>query len=349
MKVLFFTHPESDYGAGMLFEGMCELLGPENVYAFPKKLSYHGIVHEYPRPWEGGAMGTTCPLPWMSAWPIAFGDPSYAGADAEVQSMLQNKEIDFVIVESPRPESVGAFTRFGNLIHDSNIPVVLHDGEDYPGINMRAFKAVRPAVFLKREQTQGPYARNGTYYEGFPFSAPLPAILRAIGTADASSEFDHLVTFMCGSTYPERQRVADVLRDAYGDDALVVIVPDKRNEGKVLLPWEDYVRTMHRSLLSVNVRGYGYDTVRFWESATTSLLVSDPLPLIYANQYHDRQTIRMFTDHTNIVQVLNELLADRAELMALRARCIAHTRAFHTTKARATYLVDLMKSRGLIP
>ena len=72
-RVLVINHPESDYGAAMLWNGLCEVLGPENVYDYPAKLSYHGQVHEgYILP--DGKRGLTAPLHWVPAWPSAWGD-----------------------------------------------------------------------------------------------------------------------------------------------------------------------------------------------------------------------------------------------------------------------------------
>jgi len=202
-------------------------------------------------------------------------------------------------------------------------------------------------VILKREQTQEPYTNNGIRHVGFPFSSPHKKILDIVGANANCTDFEYDLCFMCGASYPERQRVADALRDGFGDRALVAISPDARG-GLDLLQWEEYLRVMARSKIGVNVRGYGYDTVRFWETGTLSLLVADPLPLIYANPYNDRETIRKFTDHTNVVQVINELLENQDELLAMRSRCIQHTLTYHTNEARARFLVDLLKERGLI-
>ena len=349
MNVLFLNHPESDYGGAMLWNGLCETLGAEHVYDWPLKRSYHGETHNYTLP--SGDPGCTCPSPWVPAWPYA-----YESEDVEcINDLISSKFFDFVVVESLRADALYAFDFFSGLIHSANLPVVVHDGEDFSRVPWNRLNEIKPRVFLKRELIDDGSLRspspdseeNGIRIVGFPFSAASLAI-DEIAPEDVGDE-PYLVTFSAGATYPLRQAIADALRDRYGDKKVyIAISPDSSRSGSesnALLPWWNYIARMKSSLVGVSVRGFGWDSVRFWETALSTTLVTDKRPILFTNQYQHGHNAYVYEETPeNCIRVVDEALSDIDRLGEIRERCIAHTRTYHTNEARAKTLLSIMES-----
>ena len=152
MKVLFLNHPESDYLEAVLYMGLCEELGADNVVDFPYKPSYHGQTHTYPSTYAGeeGKTGVTSPFMWM---PIS----SRAASSRDwVLSELSASRFDLMIVASPRSVSVSvAVEIFKMLGRDRMPPVVFVDGEDYSDLRWDLIEKLRPCIYLKRELMAG--------------------------------------------------------------------------------------------------------------------------------------------------------------------------------------------------
>src|SRR3990167_7313615 len=98
MKVLYINHPESDYGGSFIFNGLCAVLGDENVYDYPVKWSYHGRHHAYAV--TNIPEGHTDPCAWAIDAKVAYKDVNRA--EEEVLEMLQAGAFDFVLIESMR-------------------------------------------------------------------------------------------------------------------------------------------------------------------------------------------------------------------------------------------------------
>ena len=345
--VLFLNHPESDYGGAMLFTGLCEALGAEHVYDFPLKLSYHGTTHTYTLP--SGDPGVTCPLPWSGTFPREHVIDNVE----RINDLLTSKFFDFVVLESLRVDAVHAFDFFSGMIRSSNTPVVIADGEDSPHIPWRELRRIQPKIFLKRE-----LINNGELYKpsadstecgirivGFPFSAPSSAI----DQIEREEGEPWRVVFSAGNTYKLRQEVASAILKRYGNDhVFVALSPDNENrlsgfENPGLLPWEKYIARLKNALVGVCVRGFGWDTVRFWETAYTTTLVADKTPLMYANPYVSGETAFIYDcSPEDCIRKIDEALSNLEASNRIGSAGIEHTRTHHTNKARAEMLLNMI-------
>ena len=157
MKVLYINHPESDYGGAFLHNGLCQLLGDTNIFDYPIKKSYHGEVHTYSLP--DIPNGVTGPLGWMrdtphaNAWDACHlanvGEQTDEMIAAELPHLIQQGFFQLAVVESTRLISMQKYRDFYSLLKDNNIPIVVHQGDDYE--QMGDLHGVPPTLILKRE------------------------------------------------------------------------------------------------------------------------------------------------------------------------------------------------------
>jgi len=358
MKVLFLNHPESDFGGAFLYNGLCQLIGEENVFDYPYKKSYHGEVHTYSIPKiENGVTG---PLPWMqptgNPWTL-FG----AWGDIEDDKMLfeiaykQLREgfFDLVVVESARDLAVRAYQQL--KIRDLGMKVVVHDGEDYEDLLHDILNEMSPTLILKREfQKHWPdnHQAAGGDVIPFPFSFPYPYTRKSsedvpyekIRALTRISTHPDDVTAMMGRTWPMRQEVADVIRGCDEFKHNVAISPDTsedRFQKTSLLPYFDYLKAMARSKIAVNVRGYGWDTCRYWEAPfCTVMATTDPGILIPHAFAHETTCISFNTPQECVAELRHFLKEDPAALESIRRDGRAHALKYHTNRERVRYMFE---------
>lgn len=344
MKVLVVTHPEGDYGAAMLWDGLCALLGADNVYDFPAKESYHGTTHYYSLP--NIPNGMTSPYEWVRHFPRAYSDTN------EIFDLLNSGTFDVVIAESPRYTQKNVFHQLQSAIRKFNIPVAMCDGEDYPQISKEHVNAISPNLILKREMLRSVYGDkclatvNGIKVFGFRFSAVVPKLDSIVSCATSGGRaFDHDVFMCCGNTHKDRQDVADALFKASNSSWFIEISPDynrSRNDG-ALLPWEKYVEKMFRSRVIVAPRGFGWDTGRAFDAAYLSIPALQNSPIVYPYPYVDGETAILWDTPDECVTKIKQWLSKGAdEQHALRMNAKNHTAVNHSTVARAEQLISVL-------
>jgi hypothetical protein len=280
---------------------------------------------------------------------------------------LADKEngFDLVIVESFRPIAFNTFMRLQSHIQQAGIPVVLHDGEDGHQFPDKMLEAIKPDLFLKRELLADMHASWAFEYKGvptigFPFSAPYKAIQAVLNDPTLIDPEQLDISFFCGHTHTIRQTVANMLRawgrseeDINGKPVKVgvAISPDSdRNHAmdeRTLLPWELYIKTMATSKLAISTRGFGFDTVRFWEASAVTCVATMPQNLLYSNPPSNNSHMFEF-NQGNMIDVCRKALLNPELLHGVRNCGIAHTTAFHTNEARVRHLFGYMNDINLI-
>lgn len=364
MRVLLITHPEADYGATMFYEGLCELIGPENIFDYPLKDSLHGITHRYTQP--NGHPGATSPVPWCGPWPWAYDEGIFTGdrneewaaSESHVRSMLQRNEFDLVVIESPRQWAREAYDQLRGDIDASGATVIFHDGEDYPHLDVHMPKRIhandeiRVDLILKREchrehHRSGDYMRGQVRVLSCPFSAPIRNITNiqnGLGVDLIERDLD--VVFMCGRTRDIRQEVADELRASADLVTAVGIQADDANTSPPLMRWEDYIATHFRAQIGVSARGHGMDTVRFWEVAATTALFTDDRRLHDPFPYEDGNNCVIWGDRKHLVERIRDWKSKPDDLATLRQNGINHTLEHHTCEARVRWVFGKLADMG---
>lgn len=318
MKVLFLTHPEADYGEYFLYNGLCEALGVENIIDYPYKRSYHGEVHTYPRPWEGGATGCTAPFEFAKV--RATREYSFQ----EVRDLCRSNTFDFVVVGSPR---YGAVQAAKNLKSDFRTKkIVMHDGEDYTDIREDLSRPIGVNLYLKRELlTRTERTKNGARLRPFPFSCPL--------TVDQNCDKSLDVLCAVGDSHPVRGVAKQVVAN----------LPNLR----VLAGhwgWSRYIELIAVSRTAVAPRGHGWDTVRRWEiPAFDTLLLCERLQIVEDNPLHDGEHCVYYSGPDELQKKLLWWLERPDDLRRVALAGQKFVREHHTNVARARRLIEWVK------
>jgi hypothetical protein len=207
-KVLVCGHPEADYGSHYLFNGLCRVLGHENVYDYPNNPTYHGKDNNgYIRPWHHDEPGNTGRLKWFDE-----GYPEKPLDLEAVSGLLRDGYFDIVVLESWRWTVQRTWDALKGDIRASGAKVLLHDGEDYHSFNGDALETVRPDYYLKRELLKNYDFGNqsGPIALPLPFSAPD----QIVEWADKQPHTHQYYTAACllGLSWQPRQELANELR-----------------------------------------------------------------------------------------------------------------------------------------
>ena len=358
-KVLFITHPESDYGGAFLYDGLRHLLGYTNVIDYPEKKSYHGVVHTYSI--RDIPNGVTGPLPWQFPLPYPLAHVPENETENVVKDMLRNGEFCIVVMESGRYCAVDAYNILQNEIKNAGIPVVMHDGEDGDHFHSAA-EQIHPHVLLKRELTWGKYEREDfTMHDGmrvvaFPFSAPIPemnAIIAQYNNGKPSTlarTCDLLLA--CGITWPERRNLAHGLHSASSGqsndpssyDSVIATSDTTDTDGigmQTLFNWPDYVVQMHKAKMTVSMRGWGWDTVRYWEAAYLSVLLCDRVQFYIPNPLQENVHCLCYNDINHAIQLAKDWHTRDAELIEMQRRSREHITQYHSNEARARRMFEV--------
>lgn len=343
-KVLWVDHPEGDYLASFVFMGLCEELGDDNVVDYPSKLSFHGLMHRYPSPYavpvgDGGGMpweraaraapdaiGTTGPYEWMR--------PSSGRVWSRDEVISRIGEFSLVVLAAPRTYNVPALEDIIVAVgRDRMPPIVIMDGEDYSAIRVDLVQKFQPKVYFKRELMPG--SGCGCRLEPFSFATPVRLPVEPV-------EKDIDVLFLGGASWGSRDEACNALRAAFGERFVGGV------RGHVA--HVEYLRMLARAKIAISVRGYGYDTVKFFEipSMPGTLLVSDTAPIVRPAPFVHGETALFFSSPSELVEVVRHALDDEPWRQKISEAGNRHLATHHTPRARAKELLRISMEQASI-
>lgn len=359
MKVLYLTDDEPDYLADQMYDGLCTLLGRQQVMAFPGKPAYH-----------------IAESPMCAALQSAVPD-----RDIEtIGSLLRDRQMDLVIVSSPRRGAIEALNRMAALAPLP--PLVLLDGEDDGTVRADLAERLGAGLYFKRELKAAGTTNGGRWRIGrspvqgrldgrvhpLPFSV-TPDMLSPV-SAD-SRDVD--ISFLGRASHRKRVRAVNLLRRTAGirfEGGLYLAPSDRRS--KLAESWlgivaaklvgdpqapvsaqhskldaDHYKALLRRSKMGLSIRGGGFDTVRYWEIvATRTLLVSEPPDIVIPHNFeHGRHVMFCRHDLRDLPTIVRRLRDDEATRHRMVEAAYQHLLAYHTSERRAAYLLDLCRTR----
>lgn len=348
MKALWLTHPESDYGASFLVNGFCRNIGSDNVYDYPVKPTYHGKDDNgYARPWCNDGPGTTGRHPWFAdgCGYDESGEEGYHHADT-IKALLRNGFFDLVILESWRWTVQQSWESLKDDIKASGAKVILHDGEDFSQFNTHAIETVRPDFYLKRELLKQYDFSNqsGPIVLPFPFSAPDQIVEWADAQPPATIERD--IACLLGLSWQPRQKLAEELRrgmEAGEYTGYVATNADSdRNNPQHLLGFWDYLELLRTSRFGVSMRGFGWDTCRYWEIAVLTGLIADGVDIQIPNPFTSAVNAAIYNSSPcDCREFACYISNDKSGMWEeIRQAGILWSRTHHTNSARVKWLLE---------
>jgi hypothetical protein len=102
-----------------------------------------------------------------------------------------------------------------------------------------------------------------------------------------------------------------------------------------------YRDVLHRSKMSVNVIGGGYDCGRYWEIlAANAVLISQKLDILIPNELIDRKHCLYFSSLEELGECIDWLLSSPYRIEEIRQNAYKHLLCYHTCVARAEYFLE---------
>jgi len=312
LRLLFIVHPRPHYGIDVLYDGLCAALGRDAVTDWPYKPTLHGAPPE-----------KSANYPCMFDWP---GTPH---SFETIQARLRAGEFDAVL-----------FGDCEGVVDRAQVMALAEASPDVPWFlvdQMDEFQNLRPlvsgrlggrafALYFKREMLPGIDYGPDTYPLPFAFAeAYLP---QAVPTQRTRS------IFWAGHRDSDMRRLyLEHAERRFGLDL-----------GKKFTP-EAYKAALLDARVGLNLFGFGFDTVRYWEvPAHGALLLSAQPPTIIPNNFVHGESALFFGDLAVYDRVIQGVLSDAYDLEGMAAAGRAHFLRYHTGRARAQQMLGLIAS-----
>jgi hypothetical protein len=316
MKILFLTSPYPNFVTDLLLHGFRKLFDNE-VIDFPRKDSlYSGDLVGFSP--EGQINRPLFP-------------PDKDRIDrSNIPRKILTGYFQYIICD------LRVYHQIMQTLTETPKRFVLVDGEDRPN-------PIPP----------GPYVVCQRETDGSHFSIPLPMslpeeIIKWIQSYDSNSK-EYSVGFL-GSfddRYKERKEIAEAVSRWY-EDCLFNVCPVPQAGGKTPQGWvprDLYYSQLQQCRVLLTVRGAGYDTFRFWENAACNAVhISQKMPLFIPDDFEHGIHLFRFTQLTDLKKYIDQVLEEKLNSQEMIQASSAHLIKYHTTQARALYLLDRLKA-----
>jgi len=355
MRVLFLTDAGPDYLADLLFIGLSQVLGREQVVDHPLKPIYHlpeRRVHYIPQ------------------------IPAHSYREGDVVSLLRDRRFDLMILSSPRPGVTSVWDALRKQV--SLPPAVLFDGEDDPVIRRETWHRSRAVLYFKREFKATDEGEGLARYrrlmrpitDGTQSTHLFPLQLSvALGQVPACGPMERVVdvSYAARVSHPRRKLAVDVLAGATGfrfEGGVYAETTDRQS--KLMTGWRrlwtklmgdpviaverrgvklsprEYYELMARSKMALSVRGGGFDTLRYWEiPATKTVLLSEQPDIEIPNNFvHEQQALFFKPDLSDLVGLVRSYARDERLCAEIAQRGYEHLLRHHTCERRAEYVLE---------
>lgn len=311
-RILYITHPRPHYGLDVLYDGLCEVLGEASVVDFPYKPYLHGVIPDE-----------------LANYPCTFSRVGDSLALEAVLGHLERREFDVVLYgDLDRDMERQTARRIVEAAGDT--PIFLVDALDQC-MNLRdtaleylGLESV--AGYFKREMLGGVDYGPNTF--PLPFAYPDNRVPERI-TEERPHDFfwaGHR-SFGLRRLYLERleQRFGLKLDASYGQ--------------------EEYARRLDLSRIGLNIFGFGFDTVRYWEvPAHGCMLLSERLPICIPNNFVGGKSAVFFDTLAELEEKAEYYLNRRDESLAIARAGYQHLKQHHTGSARARQALGWIRS-----
>jgi len=242
---------------------------------------------------------------------------SYTGELAEESPPEHDSEFDVCIFGYDVGEKVTPL--------DNSILRVLIDGRDSPYLLDDQIKVLQPDLIFKRE-----YLYHRIYPSNcfpLPFASLFPVV-------DPLTERPVDVVFLANDNHPRRWRIHRILTQL----GVHYVGAVSRN----LPSWDEYMGLLARAKIGITVRGFGYDTIRFWEClASGCLLLAEETLQVVPNEFVDGKHLSYFDENT-LPWLVGHYLYHEEKRQAIAKTGQQHLLNNHTVEARAQYMFDVI-------
>jgi len=306
-RVLFILPGRPHYGLDVLYDGLCTVLGDENVIDLPWKSTLHGDV---PRE--------------LANYPCTFNRRGAARSFDRVVEELRRGAFDFFLMGDVE-QQVGGEAMRALLDAAPKLPVFVVDEQDDPLDNLPDTLA-----FLGCDRVRGYFKREmlacwdyGTVARPLPFAYADHKVPEAL-TWDRDEPLFWAGHRQFGLRRLYVERMEQRLRRSF----------DRK------YVQDEYARALHGSRIGLNLFGFGFDTVRYWElPAHGCMLLSERLPIRIPHNFVDGESAVFFDDLPSMEAKLDFYMNHPAEAEAIARRGHDVLKQHHTASARARQML----------
>lgn len=312
-RLLVLTIPGYDPGMDVLFDGLCSVLGPENVTEFPYKPLLHGQHAEA-----------------ADNYPTTFNHPGTPRSLAWICEHLHAGHFD-VVLFADLLKTIPRETMDRILAAGSKIPWAVVDGWDDASNNLPLMREhlapVIPCAYFKREMIAG--VDYGQEAIPLPLSYPGGRVPRAFPRKRTQA------LFWAGNRYYGQRR----LYLEHVEAAMNTTLNQK-------YPQHEYIEALQSSHLGLCLFGFGFDTVRYYEvPAHGALLMAERPPIRIPFNFIEGRDALFFDDLRDLLAKLDDLFQHPQRIPEMAQNGHRHFLRYHTSSARARQLLHSLANR----
>jgi hypothetical protein len=309
-KLLVILEPQPDYGGDVLFDGLAEVIGDENVVDFPWKDTLHG-----------GTPNT------QQNYPCSFERQGHPQTYEEIRDQLASRHFDAVLY-CAHSNSLHAGDLRELIAAAKGVPIYIVDQSDSPSDRRTHMAdhigAPHDVPYFKREMLQ--CADYG------PNAYPLPFAYPASRLPSITHEKTQPIFWAGHRKFGLRRLYLEHIETRLGQTF------------GLQLPQEAYADQIANARIGLSFFGFGYDTVRYWElPAHGCMLLSERVPICIPNNFVHGETAVFFDDLQELEQHLAYYLERPDEVAQIAKAGRAHLKQHHTGAARAKELLARMQ------
>lgn len=320
MKVLYINASSADYVQDLTYSGLVKKFGINNIIDYKWNVKYHIPYKKYPK-----NLGYT------------------SGSFLSFLRLVNFKSIDCVFVASSKIETFEIYLEIAHKI-PVDVPVIFIDGGDreeigqdlevYGDANLyqRAL-SIRPFDFIfKRE-----YFEDKIYESNV---APLPMSFNFDKLPKLPQKFKYDVSFWAVESHPLRTEVLKILEDRYDCKQNGTTRNQKFSQYK--RKGSFYLQELASCKITINVRGGGWDTMRYWEVPAVGgfMLSQKPGIVIPHNFEHEKEAVFFRDDLSDLTELSDFYLKNDAKRETIAKAGLAKMRQFHTDEKRVDYIFE---------
>lgn len=327
MNILFVNTQKMDYSQDILYAGLRQEPSV-SLYEYPFNKNYHLRLRHYPK--NLGFVKTDPfaalfrPIPWQEIQIVVLAacHPVVLRHYEAIHKKLPKNHRLIFLDGGDWPEVGGDFKRLGG-------------GEDFRKFSGKyAFDLI-----FKREMLIGvDYPKN---CRPFPFGFNTQ---RLRGLKPVKKKYD--VSFWAVESDPVRTRALQLLENEF----------DCRENGtmrnqvfsKYKRKGRFYLEELRACRIVLNLRGAGWDTLRYWETpAVGSFMVSQRPGIVIPNDFISGKHIAIVDQPEEIIEVCRYYLEHPDEREVMAAEAHRHLSEFHSETARAaSFLKEIRAAFG---
>lgn len=320
MKILFINSCSADYVQDLTYSGLVTLFGKNNVIDFKWNKKYHIPYKKYPK--NLGYTSNTIFSSIKSRFPFCF-DIVFVGA-----SKVDCFETYLSILDKIPPE----------------VPIIFIDGGDQSKIGFDLSIYKRPELYeqaiSKREFDfifKREYLIDTEYGENI---APLPMSFNYNRLPKLSEKYKYDVSFWAVESYPIRTEALKLLENKF--DCIQNGTYRNQKFSKYKRKGDFYLQELSACKIVLNLRGGGWDTLRYWEvPAIGGFMITQKPGIVIPNNYEDNKHVVYCDDNLDdLVELCEYYLANDSKREEIARNAAAYTKAYHTDTKRVEYIFN---------